>query len=258
MSAAEPDAPEPFVRTFEVPAAAPWDQARAARLNARLGSPLAESEVLISIRRLEPWRSDAPGRYCAAYLRRSEVAGELTLPRDVDGRPLRLVFRSPQAARERRRRRSLDVGLGLLAVVLAALALSKAASTGAQARVAVARAEGSASRALAAQRAQGRRSRLADQLALAGAEGRTGADLAADLAWLARARQPGAPVRAVMWSQGRLAVRSVPTEQPPLAPAGRSIHPSPEGAGMWVVDPPPRPLAATFRPPGRPSTVSMP
>ena len=60
--------PQVFVRVFQAPAGMPWEQGRAARLEARHGSPLPIADVMHQVKRLGAWSLGQPGRYAYGML----------------------------------------------------------------------------------------------------------------------------------------------------------------------------------------------
>ena len=60
---AERPQPQVLVRVIVTPPGAPWEQARAAKLDAQHGAPLPISELIHQLRRLAPWAPGRPGRY---------------------------------------------------------------------------------------------------------------------------------------------------------------------------------------------------
>ena len=103
--------PKVFVRVIPTPPGMPWDQARAAALEARQGAPLPLIDVAYQVRRLAPWAPGQPGRHAAFYVRAQEVGEALATVQTVDGRSLTVQFVS--FAEQRRRSRRL-VRLGIV------------------------------------------------------------------------------------------------------------------------------------------------
>ena len=90
--------PKPFTRGFSVPPGLPWDQARAAQLEARHTSPvaaLAGDELRIHVKRLTPWRPGEEGRFAAIYLKASETRPGQVFRLEVQGHPVTLEIPSP-------------------------------------------------------------------------------------------------------------------------------------------------------------------
>src|SRR5688572_20809131 len=84
--------PQVFVRTFSTPSGLPWEQARAARLDAEHGAPLPLRDLLHRVKRLSPWSPGAVGRYAVFYVRRRDYRGAFETTVDVDGQPVRVTF----------------------------------------------------------------------------------------------------------------------------------------------------------------------
>jgi hypothetical protein len=231
---------EPFVRTFEIPPAAPWEQHQAADLEAMHGSPLPPGDAAVCIQRLEPWRPGRPGRFCAAYLRRSDVTGEHVVRAIAGGQPVVFVFRSPKHAVARRSQRVRDILLGLFAGVAIISAALKSGTLHKANVAAAADAESSGRRALAIRAATERQAQAMRVLEGLHAEGRTGAELMTDLAWVGRHRLADVRIEAIDWNGGEMTVHAT-GQEPPLSPADRSVQRK-GGAGaadsVWRVAPP--------------------
>ncbi len=230
--------PETLLRVFQMPAAPPWDQQRAAWLNARHGSPLPIPEVIIDLRRLDPWRPGRAGRFAAAYVRRADVVSELSVTLDVEERPRTFLFRSPATEPARRRQRLIDLTLSALLVLgLSAMGSWAFIQRGENVR-ALEQAERSARLSLAMRHTALRQTRMVNLLASAGAEGRTGRQLVADLVWVATAKQPNVRLRAIHWQGGEMDV-SAQGPVTPFAQADRDVAPAGSGGrageSVWRV-----------------------
>jgi len=217
--------PQVFARSILAPAGAPWDQRRAADLDARLGAPRPVSELYYKLHRLDPWRPSQASRYLAVYIRRSEVLDRFVSETEVDGRIQGVVLRS---------------SLAVLAVSIVAAGIVGALDVRARRESALESLEQSA--AVAARHAASLQSRkqVARVLDAASVRGRTIADYLADLAWASNAKAPGAHIQALYWERGLMAVETR-GPKPPFAASDRAVHkadkvPGP-GLTLWGVQP---------------------
>jgi hypothetical protein len=247
------DEPKVFARSISVPPGAPWDQARAARLEARVGAPLPLAEIEHQLRRLGSWRPGQPARFAAFYVRTADVGQRLTTQALVDARWLEVTFVS-RAERERQARR-MSIALAAVAVGLVTLLASAAVAISARGT-----AEGELSSieqlADAKQKIAGAvelQHRQAGALEAAGVRGRSLSDYLDDLDWAASAKAPGARIQAVHWQRGAMAIEAR-GDAAPFNPVGRSVtkvdKPLRPGVWLWGVTPagpgyPARPPAPT-------------
>ena len=248
----EKAAPPRFLRTFSMPAAAPWDQMRAARLNALHNAPVPGPQVAICLRRLDPWRPNLPARFCAAYVRSADVVGKLILAEQVEGVLVEFVFSSAAAEGARRRRLLRDVGLGAALVLTLVGATLRGQAIRADENQQISRAMRLDLQALRAQTSAARLRRNVRALIGTGVEHRSGGDLAADLTWLASVRRPHTPLKSLVWRDGQMLLTGSgsPPVDGPVAKMGDA------NGGPWRVQRPdarPASLGA-----GRPSIVSTP
>lgn len=237
---AERPAPAAFVRGITAAPVAPWDQTRAANLEARLNAPLPLEEVAYVLRRLEPWRPGTPGRFAAVYVRRRDIGDGLTVQPELNGKPVTAQFVSPIHQRAQVRRLGLVAGaaaLGgfLLITVAVSLWTARVQSTERLASL----------EQLVADRTReaNQRARAAAQvraLDALGMRGRQAAVVLDDLAWAGQARNPAASVEAFHWEGGFMAVE-VRGDAPPFAVADRQAHrsraPLRRGVWLWGVEP---------------------
>jgi hypothetical protein len=239
----EPPRPPPkvLVRVFTVPLGLPWEQARAAGLEARHGSPLPIAEVALLCRRLQPWRPGEAGRYVALYVLASEVGDGFETSVEVDGRSTPVRFASPQE-RSRAARRLVLVGF-VAAVVSAVIAVAGLSSLAIrdEARTRLVSAEmGARARLRLALQIQSQRTEVR---ALEAVEGR-GAPLdevLSDLGHASGAQAPEAWIDAFHWERGLVAVEAHGDDPPLRAGPGqrveRSQKPIRSGVYLWSLGP---------------------
>lgn len=243
--------PQVLPRTISTPPGPPWEQARAARLEARHGAPLPLTEVVWRLRRVEPWSPGRPGRYAAFYVRERELKARFTSVVEVDGRPVEVEFRPAADQRLQIRTAAYGalavLGVGLLCAGAAAFALHARSQT--EARLATA--EQTAAVKLRAARSLQKRADAARRLhAVQGAAAPVDVAMA-DLGWASVARSEEANIVAVHWDHGLLAVETkgdaspFPQAEPGVVRPGGQIR---SGIFLWGVKPPK--TASRAAPPG--------
>jgi hypothetical protein len=233
-------APQPFARVLTAPPGLPWEQARAAGLEAKIGAPLPISQLSWQLRRLEPWRNGKAARFAAVYVRADAVKDRFEAKVDADGKPLTVVFLS---SREQVRRTRV------LAAVAGAFAISAFAAVTGTGLALDTRADSAARLTLIERMARQRMARseraarLAIQdraLAAEDVDGRRLADFLDDVAWASQAKADGARVRGLHWQEGYLAIEAR-GDQPPVAdprrPTEKFGKPVRDGVFLWAVAP---------------------
>jgi len=230
-----PPEPKLFVRAITTPPGFPWDQARAAGLEARVGAPLPIAHVVYQLKRLEPWSAGKSGRYAVAYVRADEVKGQLRATGEVDGRHVPFVFLSPRE-QERRLRSLLFVAVATgLATALLVIGAGTALRTRAQDETSLADLE----RTVAVRGRDVKTQQLGRQEARAldeeGVSRRRMNDFLNDLAWASNAKAPDARVQALHWDRGYLGVEAR-GDAAPFLETGRHVEraPKPVKRGVWL------------------------
>lgn len=230
--------PQVFVRALVTPPGAPWEQARAARLDARHGAPLPVSELLHQVRRLDRWGPGRSGRYAAFYVRAREFREPFEATVEVDGQPVKVRFGAQ--AQDLKRLRSLGAILLVLMLtgavlgggVMLALGARGEATAGLQADEQLAQAKLKMAEAF-----RDRSNQARDLRALAGA-GRPVSEVVGDLTWVATSKTPEARIVGLHWERGLLAVEARGEQPPFLAvdrPIERSARPLRPGVWLWAV-----------------------
>jgi len=243
-----PSGPRVFVRTIAAPPGWPWEQQRAANLDARHSAPLPLGEVAMQLRRIEAWRPGQAARYAAFYVRRGEVRGRLETLVEVAGRPERVTFLAPGEQQRLARRFALTAVAAFAITAVIVLSIVSAVLSRERAEAQLQAAEAAASAKLA--RARAIRTLRAQSEALDAADrgGRLDAVLA-DLAWASAAKTPDARIEAWRWQGGLMAVESR-GEASPFTTTDRLIQKAPKPlrkrVWLWGVGPAPRtgPVAA--------------
>ncbi len=109
----------PFTRVIAAPPAWPWDQMRAARLEAMHTSPLSGGDTNLVLRRLKPWAPGQPAEFAAIYLRATDTPPAGGFDVEVQGRKLHIDMLSPAARGAALREKAWLIG----SVAIVALAL---------------------------------------------------------------------------------------------------------------------------------------
>lgn len=232
--------PQVFVRAFVTPPGAPWEQAKAAGLEARHGAPLPIADLMLKVKRLEPWKPGAVGRYGAFYVRIREYAAPFETTVEVDGRPHKVAFGT--GAEQALRLRRLALGGGLIAAVVAvcAVGLTLVMAVRDEGEVRLENLEQQSVQRLKAASAYQRQKDLARDLeGAASGSGRLD-DVLGDLAWVATSKSPEARIVAVHWERGVLAVEARGEVAPFSAPdrkVERFDKPLRPGVWLWGVGP---------------------
>ena len=246
-----------LVRTLTAPQGFPWEQSKAAQLDARLNSPLPITDLAFQLKRLDPWSPGAPARFAVLYARRSDIGDGFEELHEIDGRTLKVRFETAEAQAKKRLQALLIFGacaiLGLLPFLGVTAALS--ARDEADARLDRIEAEIAARnrshavllRAIAEARA----------LENAGLRPRTLDHVLTDLAWVVEAKRPEARLLSWYWERGLMAVEFRGSEAPFLRPdrlVKRSEGEVARGVYLYGIGPSgslhPTPPPALSSPPG--------
>lgn len=232
--------PKVFSRTIATPAALPWDQARSAHLDARLGAPLPLTEVTYQLRRLEPWAPGRPGRFAAFYVRTREVGARLDATVQVDGRPFEVSFLSAAEQSRRARRLAFAAAIGGLCVAPPVAVIWSAATKRAQIEQQLDSADQTAARKLKEAQDLETLKRQARLLNLAGGADRRLKVVLNDLAWASAARSADVKLEAIHWDRGYMAFE-VRGETDPFPRVDRPVKkfdkPVRRGVWLWGVGP---------------------
>ena len=230
--------PSVFIRTLTIPPGAPWDQARSAALEAKLGAPLPFDQVLCRVKRLGRWALGRAARFVVCYVRRQDAGARFSATVEVDGRRLEIAFRSP----DEERRRPLQVGLTVLvfgsAVALMALAVVQSLNLRSETLAREATTEQVAGARLREAKSQ---AQLADQVKLlkgVGADQETLEAILGDLSWASAAKASDAHIDELHWENGymgvvvRGAAAPFTASRRPVLKAQQPIRP---GVWLWGV-----------------------
>jgi len=237
--------PNIFTRSFSVPAGLPWEQTRAAQLDARHGAPLPIEDAMSQIRRLDRWMPGRSGRFAAMYIRTRDFVGPFEANVEVDGSIVRVAFgatrRTGPTWSPHFRNGNLIAWLaasGTLATVSVGVSLSLAARSEIGAELDQLE-QLLARQAVATDRLHRERD-LVQALSVAPGAGHRADQALADLAWASAGRSPDGRIVAVHWDHGLLAVETR-GEATPFASSRRAVQradrPVRPGVWLWAVSP---------------------
>lgn len=235
-----PEGAQIFVRTLSVPAGPPWDQSRAAALEARLGAPLPLGEIIYQLKRLDPWAPGKPARFAAFYVRAQEIGEQLSARPIVEGEPVAIEFLS-RTARRRRSQRFIVLAAvaGLFTAILLGATLS-AVSVRGRAAAELDDAEQLATLKLSQARAMQRLKEQSRVLDGAGLKGRSLEAFLSDLTWASLAKAPDAKILAMRWEHGLMAFE-VKGDATPFTRLDRPVRKGERAAAggntLWGVGP---------------------
>lgn len=231
--------PSVFARAVQAPAGWPWEQTRAAMLEARHAAPLPIDEMQLRLVRLTPWRPNEPARFAACYVRASEVTERFEAQVDIEGRIVDVVFEPPEALAARARQ-SLAIAVASATVVaIVFVAITGALLARSQAEEQLSALERQADSKL--RRAQNAQLAWRESAALAAAQPGARVDLAIqDLSWSMSTRDPEARLEAWRWEDGVISVQSRSPTPPFLDESrqqSRSVRPVRRFVWLWTVAP---------------------
>jgi len=235
---AEPRPPGVFSRLVVVAPGWPWDQSRAARLEAGHAAPVPIAQLQLQLRRLSPWRSGEPGRFAACYVRAAELSERLVETVEVEGQPVTVTFDPPEAVARRAR-----IMLGAVAASAVLAAVFVVAVGGALSARFAAEDELSAMETqLAAKMRRFQTLQAAEREARLLASAQPGDDAASALralSWAGSARTPEARIEAWRWDHGASAVEARGEASPFMETdaARRDERPLRRGVYLWIVTP---------------------
>lgn len=224
----------PFTRVLATPPGWPWDQSRAAMLEARHTSPVSSDGVNIIVRRLKAWAMGESGEFVAIYLRAGDPLPAQGLDVEVRGRTIHIELPSKAARAEQLKDQLTRVG-AVAVMVVVVLALVTLAF---ERRTALDNHLGDAELQIDREAREAHALAHAKQNAEALSElGVTdGLDKAInDLAYVAAAKDPAARLDAFYWSKGFWAVEAHGNEAP-VKDTGLTLQKSakPVRPGVWL------------------------
>lgn len=222
-----------FVSLVSTPPGMPWEQRRAAALEARLSSPLPGSQTAFQLVRRQAWRPRSQGLYAIVYARLTDIGAGRTVSVEIDGRTRKLSFPPPgqPSAAPAGRLTPFVLIVGLL--VLSGAVAHRLIDQRAAADLALSNLERRASAALrqAVPAAQARRRAAA--LDAAGAREMRLSGLLGSLAFASQARRPEAKIEAFRWNAG-IASLDVAGAQSPLNAADVDLETTARpGGSAW-------------------------
>ena len=230
--------PRLFVQAIRTLAAPPWDQAAAARLEARLNAPLPLDQVTFVVRRLGPWKFGAAGDYAAVYARHEDVRQGLVSTAHLDGRAIPVVFPAPGRLQKQARVMGLSIAVSAVGVFLTIATVASVLSARAEATARLEALEQAvARRTRDAGRVEAANARL-QAIEAAGLGGRRAMVAVADLDWAAAARTPNARIESLIKADDILAAE-VRGQEAPFEGIDRKItrydRPIRRGVWLWTI-----------------------
>ncbi len=240
-SASQMDRPfRPFTRVVMTPPGWPWDQTRAAMLEARHTSPLSNDGVNIIVRRLKSWAMGEGGEFVAIYLRAGDALPAQGIDVDVRGRSIHIDLPS-RAARAEQLKDQVTRIAAVAVMVIVVLALITLAF---ERRTALDDHMGDAEVRIehVAREAHAVASAKQDAEALTELGVTDGLDHAVgDLTYVTAAKDPAARLDAFYWSKGFWAIEAHGADAPIKDP-GVTLQKSPKpvrpGVWMWAAPDP--------------------
>lgn len=232
--------PTILTRTIAAPPGAPWDQARAADLEARLGAPLPIAELKYRLRRLDAWAPGRPGKFAAFYLKAVDYRAPFETVLQVEGAAVTVAFGANTRRLTQARTGLIAVGAGAAAVLLIIAGVGSAFSARSDARALADRAERlTVARTRTLDAFRHRQASLSAAHALA--KGRTTvSELVTDLDWAGAGREADARILAAHMYQGLFAVEARGPRSPftstdrAVTRSGRPVH---DDVWLWAVGP---------------------
>ncbi len=226
-------APQVFARGIQTPSGLPWDQHRAAELEARMGAPAPINELHYRIVRIESWAFGQGGRYAALYVRSADMVEGLQVEADVDGRTVKAVFASPEVqSRQMRTRLVYLVGALVISLVVAgALISALAVRADREERLdaleqRTARVDGQIARV-------GRDKSDARLLQTSALGSERLSDALMDLDWAGRTKAPDAHLQSLHWERGLMTV-TTRGPAPPFTAPDREVRKADRPVGKWI------------------------
>jgi len=235
-----PHTPTILTRTISAPPGAPWDQSRAALLEARLGAPLPIAELKFKLKRLESWRPNRAGKFAAFYMRSAEYRGPFETVVGVEGASITVEF--GRTSRQLERARTVGTAAVMAAVILALViaAVTGAVSARRDAAALVDRGEAmAAARGRALTAFNRREAQIAEAKALQKGRVRV-SELVSDLEWASANRASDARIVAVHLYQGLFAVEARGSNSPMTSqarPLTRPDRPVRDDVWLWALAP---------------------
>jgi hypothetical protein len=227
-----------LLRQIEIPAASSWDQWRGARLAIAGLSPIDPSDVSVEIVRLGRWGLGRPGYFAVCIVKKADLLSQVSVVAEAGGRPCRFTFRPADVRKAQLRSMAVDCCFVLAAVCLFALGGFKAWTSRAQRDATLSLQETKAlalARAASLQEADENSYRI---LKLADADHGSPLDLAADLAWVARAKAPASNFQGLHWHQGIIEITAIGFD-PILSATDRKVEmeasSQDDGLSLWRV-----------------------
>jgi hypothetical protein len=228
---------KPFTRIINTPPALPWDQERAAKLEAKHTSPISTTatgqDLTIIVRRLEPWKPRAIGRFVAIYLRGSGHKLGLSFWVDVHGRQVKVDIPSKTGQTEALKQKTWIIAsvtiIGLCLFGQAALTINRRSEVASRLDVL----EIQTQRLTKQEASVSKAKQNAQALAELNMTGRTPEDVINALRTVTLSRDTNSRIEAFLWEEGDWALE-VRGEATPLKEMSMMKAPKPVRRGVWL------------------------
>ena len=230
----------PFTRVMTIPPGWPWDQSRAAMLEARLASPTSNDGVSIIVHRLKAWALGEGGEFVAIYLRAGDQMPAQGIDIDVLGRTVHIDMPSRAARTEQLKDQATRIAAVMVMVVVVLGLIALAFERRAALEDRLTNTEFQVEHEARAARAVTRAKQDAEALSELGVT--DGLDHAInDLTYVTVAKDPAARLDAFYWSKGFWAVEARGNDAPikdsgvTLQKSAKPVHP---GVWLWAASDP--------------------
>ncbi len=234
----------PFTRVLATPPGWPWDQTRAAMLEARHTSPVSSDGVNILVRRLKAWSMGEGGEFVAIYLRIGDPLPPHGLDVEVRGRTIHVDLPSKATRAQNLKDQATRVGalVVMVLVLLGLITLTFERRTALDDHLNDA--EFQSSHLAREAHAMAKAKQDAEALTELGVSDGLGHALD-DLTYASAAKDPAARLDAFYWSKGFWAVEAHGSDAPVKDPGlnlQRSAKPVRPGVWLWAA---PDPVASS-------------
>jgi hypothetical protein len=237
----------PFTRLITTPPAFPWDQQRAAMLEARHTSPVAGAMKgamsgdgpQIVVRRLSPWKSNEGGRFVAIYFKPGDALNE-EVEVEVQGKLIKIDLNAKARLLDQMRQSSWLVGCVAVIIVCLGLQLGLTLQRRADADDQITQAESRFKHNALDLKTLARAKADAQALTELDLKSQSVSQVIHDLKTINATKQPQALIDSFLWDRGYWAVEARGPDVPLLvtgAPLKRSVKPVRQGVWLWLATP---------------------
>lgn len=241
---AQPGEIKPFTRVITTPPAFPWDQEKAAQLDARHTSPMAGMSgggLTIVVKRLKPWRPKESGRFAAVYLKGNVPPQGLSFMVDVQGQPVKVEIASKTTQAAQLRQRAWLLGAIVVVILSLVLQIGLVLKRRAEVEDRLAQLQPQIERMTKLNAGQVKTRQNAQALSELELQGRDVQGVVNALRTVTISRDPSARIEAFHWDRGDWALE-VRGEVVPLKAGAVDLQKAPKpvrrGVSLWVYSQP--------------------